>query len=169
MQVFGKRYYEQMSSMGLLSADAAYVLAFSVIMLNTDLHNTQVRAVVDVCCCPRCRCRCRRHCFSAFSQPCPRQAAIPCRLSAAPRSQAHIWRMLRGHRDKALHAACMLNKRGQQPHRVAATVPPFLLLLLSPCLPTCHPAPPALPLILPLPTCPGCPLTRSQLYPHARV
>ena len=28
---------------GLRSADAAYVLAFSVIMLNTDLHNTQVR------------------------------------------------------------------------------------------------------------------------------
>lgn len=41
-QVFGKRYYEQMPSMGLKSTDAAYVLAFSVIMLNTDLHNTQV-------------------------------------------------------------------------------------------------------------------------------
>ncbi|PSC74405.1 ARF guanine-nucleotide exchange factor GNOM isoform B [Micractinium conductrix] len=41
MQVFGKRYFEQMPSMGLKSADAAYVLAFSVIMLNTDLHNTQ--------------------------------------------------------------------------------------------------------------------------------
>ena len=42
-QVFGRRYYEQMPGMGLRSADAAYVLAFSVIMLNTDLHNTQVR------------------------------------------------------------------------------------------------------------------------------
>ena len=42
-QVFGRRYYEQMPSMGLKSADAAYVLAFSVIMLNTDLHNNQVR------------------------------------------------------------------------------------------------------------------------------
>ena len=41
-QVFGKRYHEQMPSMGLRSTDAAYVLAFSVIMLNTDLHNTQV-------------------------------------------------------------------------------------------------------------------------------
>lgn len=41
MQVFGRRYYEQMPSMGLKSADAAYVLAFSVIMLNTDLHNNQ--------------------------------------------------------------------------------------------------------------------------------
>ncbi|KAL4436787.1 hypothetical protein ABPG75_003926 [Micractinium tetrahymenae] len=41
MQVFGRRYFEQMPSMGLKSADAAYVLAFSVIMLNTDLHNTQ--------------------------------------------------------------------------------------------------------------------------------
>lgn len=29
--------------MGLKSADAAYVLAFSVIMLNTDLHNNQAR------------------------------------------------------------------------------------------------------------------------------
>ena len=42
LQVFGKRYYESMPSMGLKSADAAYVLAFSVIMLNTDLHNDQV-------------------------------------------------------------------------------------------------------------------------------
>ncbi|GAB4821173.1 hypothetical protein N2152v2_008219 [Parachlorella kessleri] len=43
MQVFGKRYHQQMGSdrSGLKSADAAYVLAFSVIMLNTDLHNTQ--------------------------------------------------------------------------------------------------------------------------------
>ncbi|KAI3425868.1 hypothetical protein D9Q98_007841 [Chlorella vulgaris] len=41
MQVFGKRYHDQMPSMGLRSSDAAYVLAFSVIMLNTDLHNTQ--------------------------------------------------------------------------------------------------------------------------------
>lgn len=42
-QVFGRRYYEQMlPGMGLRSADACYVLAFSVIMLNTDLHNTQV-------------------------------------------------------------------------------------------------------------------------------
>ena len=43
-QVFGKRYHQQMPSdrSGLKSADAAYVLAFSVIMLNTDLHNTQV-------------------------------------------------------------------------------------------------------------------------------
>ena len=43
-QAFGTRYYEAMPGMGLRSADAAYVLAFSVIMLNTDLHNTQARA-----------------------------------------------------------------------------------------------------------------------------
>jgi hypothetical protein len=44
LQVFGKRYHQQMPSerSGLKSADAAYVLAFSVIMLNTDLHNSQV-------------------------------------------------------------------------------------------------------------------------------
>ena len=41
MQIFGQGYYEQMPGAGLASADAAYVLAFSVIMLNTDLHNTQ--------------------------------------------------------------------------------------------------------------------------------
>ena len=43
LQAFGTRYYEQMPAMGLRSADAAYVLAFSVIMLNTDLHNNQAR------------------------------------------------------------------------------------------------------------------------------
>ena len=42
--MFGSRYYEQMPSMGLRSSDAAYVLAFSVIMLNTDLHNDQARS-----------------------------------------------------------------------------------------------------------------------------
>lgn len=41
VQSFGKRYYQQVPTSGLKSADAAYVLAFSVIMLNTDLHNTQ--------------------------------------------------------------------------------------------------------------------------------
>jgi len=41
VQSFGKRYYEQVPSSGLRSSDAAYVLAFSVIMLNTDLHNSQ--------------------------------------------------------------------------------------------------------------------------------
>lgn len=41
MQSFGKRYFEQSPYSGLKSADAAYVLAFSVIMLNTDLHNSQ--------------------------------------------------------------------------------------------------------------------------------
>ena len=41
VQSFGKKYFEQVPQSGLKSADAAYVLAFSVIMLNTDLHNTQ--------------------------------------------------------------------------------------------------------------------------------
>lgn len=41
MQVFGQRYFDQMPEAGLVNADSAYVLAFSVIMLNTDLHNTQ--------------------------------------------------------------------------------------------------------------------------------
>lgn len=41
-QAFGRQYYlNQPPGVGLRSADAAYVLAFSVIMLNTDLHNTQ--------------------------------------------------------------------------------------------------------------------------------
>jgi brefeldin A-resistance guanine nucleotide exchange factor 1 len=42
MQIFGRQYYLQAGQLsGLKSADAAYVLAFSVIMLNTDLHNSQ--------------------------------------------------------------------------------------------------------------------------------
>jgi len=41
VQSFGKRYFEQVPHSGLKSSDAAYVLAFSVIMLNTDLHNSQ--------------------------------------------------------------------------------------------------------------------------------
>eukprot|EP00951_Prasinocladus_malaysianus_P003081 scaffold21901_cov37-Prasinocladus_malaysianus.AAC.1 len=37
---FGTRYHEQNSGV-LRNADAAYVLGYSVIMLNTDAHNTQ--------------------------------------------------------------------------------------------------------------------------------
>lgn len=38
---FGRRYY-QLNEAVFRHADAAYVLAYSVIMLNTDQHNTQV-------------------------------------------------------------------------------------------------------------------------------
>jgi brefeldin A-resistance guanine nucleotide exchange factor 1 len=38
---FGNHYYEANPSL-FRSADAAYVLAYSVIMLNTDRHNAQV-------------------------------------------------------------------------------------------------------------------------------
>lgn len=41
VQSFGKQYHKQVPTSGLKSSDAAYVLAFSVIMLNTDLHNSQ--------------------------------------------------------------------------------------------------------------------------------
>lgn len=47
--------------MGLKSEDACYVLAFSVIMLNTDLHNQQARACFGQGLClltvPSLRCR----------------------------------------------------------------------------------------------------------------
>ncbi|MEW5304445.1 MAG: hypothetical protein WDW36_007055 [Sanguina aurantia] len=39
---FGRRYY-QLNEAVFRHADAAYVLAYSVIMLNTDQHNTQVK------------------------------------------------------------------------------------------------------------------------------
>lgn len=39
---FGTRYYQQNTTV-LRSADATYVLAYSVIMLNTDAHNDQVK------------------------------------------------------------------------------------------------------------------------------
>ncbi|CCI41144.1 unnamed protein product [Albugo candida] len=43
MECFSTHFYKQCASIGpLLDADAAYVLAFSIIMLNTDLHNDQV-------------------------------------------------------------------------------------------------------------------------------
>ncbi len=41
-QLFGARYHAAAGAgAGLASPDAAYVLAFSVVMLNTDLHNSQ--------------------------------------------------------------------------------------------------------------------------------
>ncbi len=42
---FGRYYYEANPEV-LADPDAAYVLAYSIIMLNTDRHNTQVRAVI---------------------------------------------------------------------------------------------------------------------------
>lgn len=44
MEKFASRYCECNSTLGLFaSADTAYVLAYSIIMLTTDLHSTQVR------------------------------------------------------------------------------------------------------------------------------
>ncbi|KAJ0402624.1 hypothetical protein ATCC90586_010863 [Pythium insidiosum] len=43
MEAFAKQFYAQCASSGpLADADAAYVLAFSIIMLNTDLHSDQI-------------------------------------------------------------------------------------------------------------------------------
>lgn len=39
---FGRHYYSANPGV-VANADAAYVLAYSVIMLNTDLHNDQVK------------------------------------------------------------------------------------------------------------------------------
>ncbi|RUS86770.1 hypothetical protein EGW08_005493, partial [Elysia chlorotica] len=45
MEKFASRYYECNQQLEIFaSADTAYVLAFSVIMLTTDLHNPQVKA-----------------------------------------------------------------------------------------------------------------------------
>ena len=42
MESFGRHYYEQGQGV-FANADAVYVLAYSVIILNTDQHNNQVR------------------------------------------------------------------------------------------------------------------------------
>lgn len=82
LQVFGKRYYDQMPSMGLRSTDSAYVLAFSVIMLNTDLHNTQVNTSagrVFIGCWRRCGARHLGH--SMLNTNLHNTQAFSCRLS----------------------------------------------------------------------------------------
>jgi brefeldin A-inhibited guanine nucleotide-exchange protein len=46
MEKFAERYVK-CNANSFKSADVAYVLAYSVIMLNTDAHNPQVRSYVD--------------------------------------------------------------------------------------------------------------------------
>ncbi len=49
MEKFASRFCESNPKMDIFaSADAAYVLAYSIIMLTTDLHNSQVRKC-DAC------------------------------------------------------------------------------------------------------------------------
>ncbi len=43
VEAFAGRYFEQCSGV-FKTSDAAFVLSYSIIMLNTDLHNKQVRA-----------------------------------------------------------------------------------------------------------------------------
>ncbi|XP_077867851.1 brefeldin A-inhibited guanine nucleotide-exchange protein 1-like, partial [Saccoglossus kowalevskii] len=44
MEKFAQRYFETTAYQGLFaSADTAYVLAYSIIMLTTDLHSSQVK------------------------------------------------------------------------------------------------------------------------------
>lgn len=46
MKNFGKKFVFLRFSLGIFaSADTAYVLAYSIIMLTTDLHSLQVRLV----------------------------------------------------------------------------------------------------------------------------
>lgn len=46
MEKFASRYFELYKDQGIFaSADAAYVLAYSVIMLTTDLHSEKVRRI----------------------------------------------------------------------------------------------------------------------------
>jgi brefeldin A-resistance guanine nucleotide exchange factor 1 len=42
LEAFAERYYEQ-SPQILVDKDAAFVLAYSLILLNTDQHNAQVK------------------------------------------------------------------------------------------------------------------------------
>lgn len=49
MEAFSKQYHAQVGSAGpLADADAAYVLAFSIIMLNTDLHSDHIAKKMTV-------------------------------------------------------------------------------------------------------------------------
>ncbi|OQR85972.1 hypothetical protein ACHHYP_11123 [Achlya hypogyna] len=52
MEVFSKEYYRQIQlgsiDQPLADADAAFILAFSIIMLNTDLHNDQIQRKMTV-------------------------------------------------------------------------------------------------------------------------
>ena len=48
MESFGRHYHAQCPS-NFANADAVYVLAYSVIILNTDQHNNQVHS-----CCQKC-------------------------------------------------------------------------------------------------------------------
>ena len=49
MEKFASRYCECCSTPGLFaSADTAYVLAYSIIMLTTDLHSNQVKVSVSL-------------------------------------------------------------------------------------------------------------------------
>lgn len=47
MESFGRHYHRQCPT-AFANADAVYVLAYSVIILNTDQHNNQVRANEDL-------------------------------------------------------------------------------------------------------------------------
>ena len=49
MESFGRHYYEQGQGV-FANADAVYVLAYSVIILNTDQHNNQVRPALPAEC-----------------------------------------------------------------------------------------------------------------------
>ena len=47
MMTFAKRFFES-GPEEVHSEDAAYVLAFAVVMLNTDQHNPQVKAIFTI-------------------------------------------------------------------------------------------------------------------------
>jgi Sec7-like guanine-nucleotide exchange factor len=47
MEAFAQEYYRQGKGQHpFVDADAAFILAFSIIMLNTDLHNPQVSSSI---------------------------------------------------------------------------------------------------------------------------
>lgn len=48
MLAFAKKYYEEQQSNAFADVDAIYILAFSVVMLNTDLHNPCIKRKMAV-------------------------------------------------------------------------------------------------------------------------
>jgi hypothetical protein len=77
MEKFAERYVK-CNPASFKSADVAYVLAYSVIMLNTDAHNPQVGA----------RCWCRWCCGCCTAAACT--SCLPSACSLLPLLQGHV-------------------------------------------------------------------------------
>jgi Sec7 domain len=80
MEAFAQEYYRQGKGQHpFVDADAAFILAFSIIMLNTDLHNPQVHCCTTV------------HTTTATAAMCNK--LVSCTALYASRIQVVLWRL----------------------------------------------------------------------------